>query len=132
MYLIGDIMAKPGLTSNYQLVVPTTQQETLQLVMLSLQGANGNYFDGFQIYTDGQSMLTVTRKFVPTWAIVVAVIGFFLFLLGLLALLIRQTESATITLHADPRGTLVHVTGVLPKAQAHIVYGALQGLGPVA
>jgi len=80
--------------------------------MAAVTGQAGGYFDGFEVAGDGQSTINITRRFVPQWAIVVAVIGALCFLLGLLALLCRQTETCTIQVWEVEGGTAVRIAGV--------------------
>lgn len=106
-------MATPGVTVSLNSVIPLPRQETAQRLVASLSGQVGGYFDGFEVTSDGHSMIHVTRRFVPTWAIVVAIIGAVCALLGLLALLYRDTETCAIQLRDVPEGTMVTATGVL-------------------
>jgi hypothetical protein len=43
-------------------------------------------------------LIVITREYRPTWAVVLAIIGFFFFLLGLLFLLVKTTERLTISI----------------------------------
>lgn len=80
-------------------------------IQWSLQAVNG--VDRATASQAGPNALTVTRKYIPTWAIVVAVIGALLFLIGLLALLYRETETLTITARDNGDGsTTVYVSGM--------------------
>jgi hypothetical protein len=64
-----------------------------------------------ELETPELGTIVLTRRYRPTWTIVVAVLGFFLFLLGPLALLYRRTETLTISLTAIEGGTQVSITG---------------------
>jgi hypothetical protein len=66
----------------------------------------------YTITQAGSATLILTRKYWPTWVIVVAVIGLLFFLVGLLALLYRETETLTITLGQADTGTHVQISGV--------------------
>jgi hypothetical protein len=76
---------------------------------------------GYTVNMGGPGSLVLTRKYTPTWAIVLAVIGFLIFLLGLLFLLVKNTETVTISLRPAPGGTEVRATGVAtPELQARL------------
>jgi hypothetical protein len=64
------------------------------------------------VNTAGPNSLVLTRRFLPTWAIVVAIIGAFFLLLGLLLLLVRTTETLTVTLAEADGGTRVTISGL--------------------
>jgi len=66
---------------------------------------------GYTVSTAGVGSIVLTRRYIPVWAIVVAVIGTLLFLLGLLALLYRETETMTVTLVPVEGGTQVTLSG---------------------
>ena len=80
--------------------------------------SSGNYLEDTQVVPIGPTTFRVTRRFVPQWAIVVAVIGVFCFALGLLALLVRDTEELTIDIQPDPEGSRIQASG---KAKGAIV-----------
>ena len=100
-------MATPGGVFNQTEVVPATPDD----VMARLVGAAAGT-PGYSVSTAGSNSLVFVRKYWPTWVIVVAVLGALLFLLGLLALLIRNTETLTVTVKEVSGGTQVDVTGV--------------------
>ena len=60
----------------------------------------------------GPGSIVLTRKYIPTWAIIVAVIGVLIFLIGLLALLYRETEVTMVTVTPVQGGSRVTVSGV--------------------
>jgi hypothetical protein len=66
----------------------------------------------YTITQAGSNTLILTRKYWPTWVIVVAVIGILFFLIGLAALLYRETETLTINVSPGDGGTQVQITGV--------------------
>lgn len=67
---------------------------------------------GYTVTTAGTGSMVLTRKYIPTWAIVVAIIGLLLFLLGILALLFKETETLAITLVPEGDCTKVTISGV--------------------
>ena len=54
----------------------------------------------------GPHTLILTRRYTPTWAIVVGIIGILFFLIGLLAFFVKQTETLTVTVTPLLRGAL--------------------------
>lgn len=67
-------------------------EQALQAVTGAVAGS-----PGCSINYAGPNSLVITRRYIPTWAIVGAVIGFFFILLGLLLLLVKETETLTVT-----------------------------------
>jgi hypothetical protein len=67
--------------------------------------------DGYTFQPSGPNSVVLTRKYWPVWVIIVAVIGAFLCLIGLLALLYKETETLTVTATEGPDGTKVDVAG---------------------
>lgn len=91
-----------------------------------IAGASG--VDGCSVTTVGVGSILITRKYRPTWAIVVAVIGILLFLIGLLALLYTVTETLTITIAAEGEGTRITVTGTSSQEMLSRITSVLSGL----
>jgi hypothetical protein len=121
-------MATSGSPASFDTFVRTSKTEVYQRLMVTVSGNTGGYFDGIKVSTDGSNMIALERKYVPTWAIVVAVIGFFCFLLGLLALLARSTETCTIMLAEAPGGTNIRVSGVLPRERYAMLSAAINAM----
>jgi hypothetical protein len=65
----------------------------------------------YKLDTPEPGTIVLTRRYRPTWTIIVAVVGFFLFFLGPLALLYKRTETLTISLTGIEGGTQVSITG---------------------
>jgi hypothetical protein len=107
---------------------PDSRQEVYSRLIFATSAYSGGYFDGVQVTTDGIGAITIERRYVPTWAIVVAVIGFFAFFLGPLALLYRVREVCQITLSDQQDGTLIRVDGVLGNNQHNIVNATIASL----
>lgn len=80
------------------------------VVMQQFVGATAGA-SGFTVNQAGNTLI-LTRKHTPTWAIVLAVLGALLFLVGLLFLLVKETETLTISLAELPEGgTRVSISG---------------------
>lgn len=67
--------------------------------------------DGYTFQPTGPNSVVLTRKYWPVWVFIVAIIGAFLCLIGLLILLYKETETLTVTAAAGPDGTTVDVAG---------------------
>lgn len=73
---------------------------------------------GYTVNQAGNTLI-LSRKYTPTWAIVLAVLGALLFLVGLVFLLVKNTETLTISLAQNPTGgTRVSISG---QANADLV-----------
>jgi hypothetical protein len=71
----------------------------------------------YSLVAQDQRSLTYRRKILPTWALVLAIIGLVVFLLGLLFLLAKETQTVLISLTPDDGGgTEIVVTGVKTAA----------------
>lgn len=66
----------------------------------------------YKLDTPTLGTIVLTRRYRPTWTIIVAVLGLFLFFLGPLALLYKRAETLTISLTGIDGGTQVSITGV--------------------
>lgn len=67
---------------------------------------------GYTVTSAGTGSVILTRKYIPTWAIVVGVLGLLLFLVGALVFLYRVTETMTITITPTEGGSRVVVSGL--------------------
>jgi hypothetical protein len=88
-------MPGSGQPFHYSILVPASPAAAMQ-TFLTLP-SSGNYFDGYEVRQVTGSSLHVTRRHVPTWAIAVAIAGSLFFLIGLVALLVRETEVLIVT-----------------------------------
>lgn len=68
----------------------------------------------YTISTAGPGTVVFTRRYTPTWAIVLGVLGIFLFLIGILFFFVKTTETVTVVAHPSPSGSYVTVQGVAP------------------
>jgi len=73
---------------------------------------SGNYFDGYEVRQVAGNCVHVTRRYVPAWALVVAILGVWFFLLGLPALLVRETEVLTIAVYEQDEGSYLDFSGM--------------------
>jgi len=73
--------------------------------------ASVSMVSGYQV-TGHPGLIVITRTYRPTWAIVLAIVGIFLCLLGLLFLLVQRTETVTVTFTPrEPGGCTATVAG---------------------
>lgn len=121
-------MATPGSPINYETVVPLPRAEVMRRLQMTIPHNIGSYFDGTTVRSDGDSTLILERRFVPQWAIIVAVVGFLAAFIGLLALLVRTTETAYIRLLDVPGGTKIQVAGSVGPNESSRIQLALSGL----
>lgn len=103
-------MSVSGQPFTYSVLVPSPPGMAMQ-AFLALP-PSGNYFDGYEVRQIAGNSFHVTRRYVPVWAIVLAVIGVFFFLLGLLFLLVRETEVLTVTVYEQKEGSSLDFSGV--------------------
>jgi hypothetical protein len=81
----------------------------------------------------GPGTVVLTRKYRPTWALVVFIVGLVLFLAGLLALLVTNTETLTINvLPVEGGGSRVTVSGVGSLPMLHQVAAILNAMPDLA
>jgi len=95
--------------------------------LLSLP-SGGNYFDGYEVRQVTGNSLHITRRYVPPWAFVVAIIGCFFFLIGLLALLVRDTEVLTVTVYQQEDGSYLDCAGTAASSVTTLVNSAIDRL----
>lgn len=57
---------------------------------------------GYTVHQVGRANIVISRRFIPTWAIITGVILLLFFLLGLLLFLVRKSETATVHATHDP------------------------------
>jgi hypothetical protein len=72
----------------------------------------GNYFDGYELRQMTGNSLHITRRYVPVWAIVVAIAGAVFFLIGLIALVVRENEVLTVTVYEQDGAAYLDFSGV--------------------
>ncbi len=80
----------------------------------------------------GGNTLILSRRYIPTWAIVVAAIGAVFLLIGLLFLFVKETETVTVTLAEREDMTRISISGVATRsmiARPDAVLAALPSAG---
>lgn len=98
----------PGQSYMQTAEVDGTPEEVVQRFVRVVVGMPGYSFNAAE-----PNSLVVSRRYVPTWAIVVAVVGFlFIFVFALPALLVKNTETLTITATSTDTGSKVQINGV--------------------
>jgi hypothetical protein len=120
-------MAAKGQPFNQIVVLAEKPDALMQGFVTATAGTSG-----YTMNTAGSNSLVLTRKYLPTWAIIVAIVGALVMLLGLLALLVRNTESLTIALAEVEGGTRVTVTGVATPEMMARLNGVISGAKTVA
>jgi hypothetical protein len=76
---------------------------------------------GFSPAAQTDQTMTYTRRYRPTWAIILAIIGALIFLLGLLFLLVKDTETVLVSLTSEGSKTRVTVTGAREPYVANVI-----------
>jgi hypothetical protein len=117
-----------GQPFNYSVRMSAPTGQVMQ--MLRSIPRSGNYFDGYQVQQAMPNSVHITRNYVPMWAAVVAVVFFWCLGLGLLALLLRETEVLTVTATGDDRKTRLNVSGIATFAVAQAVMSAYDQFSP--
>jgi hypothetical protein len=87
---------------------PAPPDHLLQAFLIGFDGTDAT------ITLSGVNNIVITRRYIPTWAIVVGIIGLLFFLLGVFAFLIKETEVLTVALSPEDEGrrTRVAISGV--------------------
>ncbi len=122
-------MAQEGNSINQEFFVPMSKKETYQRLSMAIGMGKGGYFDGCTTVTDGSGRYDITRKYVATWTIVLAIVLGLCTLIGFALLLYRKTESCSIMLSDVQGGTKIQAMGVLSQEmynQVNMTISALQ------
>ncbi len=67
--------------------------------------------DGYTFQMTGPTSVVLTRKYWPMWLIIAVIIGTFFFLIGLLGLLYKETETLSVTAGEEGDATTVNLSG---------------------
>lgn len=124
-------MAAPGSDVGFAVTVAAPPIQVAQTLSQSLY-SNGNYADDVQVVPVGPTTYRITRTYLPTWTIVVAILGFLLCLVGLLALLLRDTEVLVVDIQPDGDGSIVTVSGRSNGATVTTIQSTLARFGGYA
>jgi hypothetical protein len=119
----GKNMAASGQGYNGTVVTQLGPEEAMQAIIGGLAGTSE-----CTVNAAGNNTIILTRRYLPNSAIVLAVLGVLLFLIGLLALFVRNTETLTITLASTPEGTRVTASGVASQELANRLNGLMASL----
>jgi hypothetical protein len=85
---------------------------------------------GFAVVQTGPNSLVIRRRFLPLWALIVAIVGFFvIFVFSLLFLLVRQEEALAITVVPDGSGARVDVQGFTSADMTGRITAIVSSLG---
>jgi hypothetical protein len=103
-------MSGSGRPFTYSVLVPPSAAVVMQL-LLSVP-PSGNNFDGYEVRQVAGNCVHVTRRYVPAWALVVAILGVWFFPLGLPALLVRETEVLTVAVYEQDEGSYLGFSGM--------------------
>lgn len=103
-------MSGSGQPFNHSVLVPAPPAAVMHLLLSLPPG--GNYFDGYELRQVTGNSVHITRRYVPAWAIVAAIVGAVFFLLGGLVLLVRETEVLTITVYEQDEDSYLEFSGM--------------------
>jgi hypothetical protein len=121
-------MASKGQSFNQSGSVALSPIEVSQSIIAACNGAQG-----YTVTTAGTGSIVMTRRYTPTWAIFLAVVGLLFFLLGLLFLLVKNYETVTITLSPDSGGgTNVFISGTASDEMQRRLTSVLSGMTSLA
>ena len=87
---------------------------------------------GVSVTTAGPGSIIISRTYIPTWAIVLGILGILFFLIGIIFFFMKETESVTVTLMPlEGGGTEVRATGtaspeVIGRLNAVFAHGRIE------
>ena len=121
-------MGASGAAIQQTLTVPgRAAAEVLQQITVAMR-ADGEY----QVTQNGPGTVLLVRTYRPTWATVVGVMGLLLLGLGVLALLVKKTETCTVLVVDGPTGAVVTTSGRLLHGYTERLTDAAQGSAEAA
>jgi Uncharacterised protein family UPF0547 len=83
---------------------------------------------GYTVTTAGAGTILITRRYTPTWRIVLGIVTSLLFFAGLLLLLSKKTETITVLLAPVVGGTAVAVSGIGTRELASRIEATLSAM----
>jgi hypothetical protein len=104
----------------YQFVVPRSISATHDYIVSEISVPLASRWK-YKVTGDTGANITFTRRYTPTWAIVLAIIGFFIFLLGLLFLLVKDQNVLIFSLSSEGEQTKVAVSGSGPRGVGDVL-----------
>ena len=116
-------MASKGQSFNQSAIVALKPEEVSQSLIATSAGV-----PGYSVTTAGVGSIVLTRRYVPQWAIAVAIVGVLLFLVGLLALLVKENETVTVTLLPSGEGTKILMSGTANSEMRQRLTSWLSGM----
>jgi hypothetical protein len=116
-------MAAPGSNFNTTVEIAASPDTVAQTLIAAASGD-----PKYSVTSAGSGSIILTRRYTPAWAIVVAIIGLLIFLIGLLALLVKTTETLTLTVAPVEGGSRVTTSGVATAEMAARITAALNGM----
>src|SRR5207244_3170109 len=99
-------------------------QERPDIVMQRFMSATAGA-KGYSATPVGLGSLQLTRKYTPMWAVVAAIVGVFFFLLGILFLLFKTSETLNITMADEGGTTRVNISGLATADMAQRLNAAM-------
>jgi rubredoxin len=116
-------MAAPGTPFNAISAVAETPENVSQTLVAATAADTA-----YTVSAAGTGSIILTRRYIPTWAIVVAIVGLFIALLGLLALLYKDTETLTITITPAAGGSRIAISGVATTEMSARITAAINAM----
>lgn len=105
------------------LSAPGLGAESARRIVVATLGAR----PGLVVHEVAPDRISVARTHRPTWAVVLCALTIWLGGLGLLFLLVKQTEAGEVVLRDGPRGCIVAVPPMLDLGAVHDLEAALAG-----
>ena len=114
-------MASAGSSFHHMIVVDSSVEDASVFLQKYVSGIKG-----YSVERNTDGSITLRHRFIPNWALLVALVGLFAFLLGLLALFVKDTETGTILFSSDENGTRVTASGTVSTDMRHRLSEGLQ------
>ena len=111
----GSTIASSPVT--YQSVIERPVSEAHDLVLTETSHWLSTSW-GYKVTADTGSSITFTRRYIPTWAVVLAIVGALFFLLGLLFLLVKNEDVLIFSFAPEGERARITVNGTGPPRVA--------------